>query len=221
MELGTGLVLNQQTLAAKFPGVTVPTRANVEWTIAPNKIDVKWQTSIGTNGVGTLQPSEGAAKSRLSPIPGITTWAQFKQHVLTLEPWRFGFRGQQNNERKLRTSFHRTGRASLMRFMDEDVPTLHRHLSGLTAHHFNLSDPSDYAAFLNLVQHHGYRTPILDWTWSPFVATYFAFEGIPSRSDKNAKVRIFVMNVREWNMSTLRAPAMMPGHVHLTFAAAS
>jgi hypothetical protein len=217
MELGTGLVLNQQTLAAKFPGVVVPARANVEWIIVPGKIDVTWQTGIGTNGVGTLLPSEGGGKSQLLPISGITTWAQFKQYVLTLEHWRFAFRGQQNSEWKLRSSFHRTGRTSLMRFMDEDVPALHRHLSGLTAHHFNLSDPLDYAAFLNLVQHHGYPTPILDWTQSPFVAAYFAFEGIRSRSDEGAKVRIFIMNVREWNVSSLRAHAMMPGHVHLTF----
>jgi hypothetical protein len=214
--LGTGLILDQQTLAQKFPGVVVPASANIDWTIGSHKIDVKWQTNIGTNGVGTLLPSQAAGKSQLVPVPGITTWAQFKHYVLGLEPWRFAFRGQQNSGWKLRTSFHRTGRASLMRFMDEDVPALHRHLSGLTAHHFNLSDRLDYAAFLNLVQHHGYPTPILDWTHSPFVAAYFAFEGIRRRRADGAQVRIFIMEAREWNMSLLRAPTMMPGHVHIT-----
>ncbi|MGB0087495.1 MAG: FRG domain-containing protein, partial [Rhodomicrobiaceae bacterium] len=127
------------------------------------------------------------------------------------------YRGHGNSRWKLRTSFHRTGRASLMKFMNQDVPALHRHLSGLTIHHFNLGDALDYAAFLNLAQHHGYPTPILDWTQSPFVAAYFAFKDLhKNNTATDQKARILILDAREWAGSYERAQVLMPGFLHMT-----
>jgi hypothetical protein len=100
--------------------------------------------------------------------------------------------------------------------MMQDVPALHRHLSGLTTHHFNLSDRFDYAAFLNLAQHHGYPPPILDWTHSPFVAAYFAFKDLRRNNlEADQKVRILILDAREWNKNE-RAQVLMPGFLHMT-----
>jgi FRG domain len=90
---------------------------------------------------------------------------EFKAFANGLEHRRYIFRGQRELLR-LRTGFHRTGRADLSRFLANDIQTLHRHLSSRMGHIFNLSIPDENGAFFNLVQHHGYPTPLLDWTYS-------------------------------------------------------
>src|SRR4029077_12878751 len=113
--------------------------------------------------------------------------------VCNLEHRRYIFRGQSKLLR-LRITFHRTGRADLARFLEVDMKTLHRHLSLRTSHVFNRDMPDENGAFFNLVQHHGYPTPLLDWTSSPFVPAFFAYPRLKNTeavlADAEEKVRI-------------------------------
>jgi hypothetical protein len=179
-----------------FPQAQFPQMANVTLRFGQRTLRVTWTTPIGTNGTATLHHSKAARPSTYRGERGVRTWAQFKKFVLGLEPNRFIFRGQSRAYR-LRTAFHRTNRKDMLAYLNEDVPMLHRMLSSRTRHLFNLRDGIENAAFLNLIQHHGFPTPLLDWSYSPFVAAFFAYATSTSPTSSQ-KVRIFMFDRKAW-----------------------
>ena len=175
----TGLVSTWESIKQNYSAdVRMPNHVDVTGKWDDASLEMTWTSDIGTSGTCSFPKSDAEKPSAL--VPSAMNWKEYKAYVAELEGKRFLFRGQ-NKPWRLRTSYHRTGRADLHRYLNEDIKILHKHLSGKTKHFFNLQNPDENGAFFNLVQHHGYPTPLLDWTYSPYVAVFFAYRGISNK----------------------------------------
>ncbi len=143
------------------------------------------------------------------------SWDEFKSHVSSMSKLSYLFRGQEKPW-SLCTSFHRRGRYRISEFIRKDVKQLHQKLSAITSHFFDLTVSDQNGAFFNLLQHHGYPTPLLDWSHSPYVAAFFAFRDRPIGYDGGEVVRIYVFNNQEWQNRYRQIPNLDPSFPHLS-----
>jgi hypothetical protein len=206
----TGDPSNWIQISSLFAANTVcPRRAEADFELDNGVLKVRWRTDIETFGSADIVATRAEEPSEYEPLAEVSNWAEFKSYVIGLDHRRYIFRGQRNPLR-LRTGFHRTGRADLIRFLTQDIPTLHRHLSQRTTHIFNLSIAEQNGAFFNLVQHHGYPTPLLDWTYSPYVGAFFAYQKVKNsealKATADDKVRIFMFDQMHWRSTYIQIP---------------
>jgi len=175
LDRSSGNAIPLQDIAGKYPDVIFPKYSDVKGSVDKVALTLNWTTDLETVNNCVLPRSKADQPSEL--VATERNWGTYKERVSAELPKRFLFRGQ-NGTWRLRTSFHRSGRADLHAFLDNDIAALHRQLSARTKHIFNLQIGDENGAFFNLVQHHGYPTPLLDWTYSPYVAAFFAYRGI-------------------------------------------
>ena len=200
-----------------FPGWTMPRVVDIEIEWTDHQLRISSKTNVGRITNSTMQR---LPPDRASELPARSlSWEDFKAYVASLARRNLLFRGQSQAWR-LRTSFHRKGRADVMRFQHEDLQELYKQLSARTRHVFNLLLPDEYGAFLNLIQHHGYPTPILDWTYSPYVAAFFAYRGVSNedaaKSDPTATVRIHVLDQARWKSEQRMFLILGPSELHFS-----
>lgn len=151
-----------------------------------NKLVGKWNTDIGTNGNFSADKAQEYTNNDAYTM----SWTQFKSEIK--ENGKYWYRGQPNIF-KLRTSYHRSGRADLVRYNLCDVRNFHNEYSN-GGEDFDLRVDVEYLSLLYLAQHYGKDTPLLDWTRSPYIAAYFAFY----KKTESEYVTIFQFDQVKW-----------------------
>jgi hypothetical protein len=152
-----------------------------------------WRGDTGVTGAFKLEN----ALTIKSPPDQVMQWNSFKDYVANLvrNPSEHLFRGQGSNEWRLITSFHRLNRYDLVRYRDAESRKLAMELSARLGRRYDISNGNDFGAVLSLAQHHGFPTPLLDWSRSPYIAAYFALSDLIKAA---SHARIFVLNLGEW-----------------------
>lgn len=181
-----------------FGGGTFPESAKATLSLRDDELFVTWDSSIDTGGQAHLLRSLADEKSELKSRRRYT-WQEFKDEVSESGHYRYIYRGQQDSSWRLRTAFHRSGRFNLRKYTKMYLPIVHQHIIPHTNIIFDRDNPAQNGAFLSLAQHHGFPTPLLDWSYSPFVAVFFAFRGMTNSVALDGKsARVFVFDKGGW-----------------------
>ena len=129
----------------------------------------------------------------------LSFWQEFHQKVRNLKSKRgYVWRGQKKDEDNgwfLQSSFNRKVQS---KDQHDRAKKLKRHLDNFKEA-MNKSYPNvlpqDDVDVWALGQHYGLKTPLLDWTLSPYIAAYFAFNEGNDPNDRNDRYRyVYALN---------------------------
>jgi FRG domain len=121
----------------------------------------------------------------------VSTWAEYRDLVDSEEMRSWGFRGQADASWKLFSGLSRSlkqGNVHRSAWQGQEARILRLFKAKAHLHVDHVPPDDDAYQWLALMQHHGAPTRLLDITWSPYVALFFALE----RATKPAAVWAFL-----------------------------
>lgn len=113
------------------------------------------------------------------------------------------YRGQRDSNWEIKTSFERLCDSTPIKSADREFVerALIRDFKR-SFHHYSSNCPDDSSTieWLSIMQHHGAPTRLVDFSYSPYVAAYFAIEDAIS-NDENSMASIWAID-QKWAMET-------------------
>lgn len=134
----------------------------------------------------------------------LVTWDEYKAQASAdlRASGAYIYRGQRDAGWALRPTLYRTSLVrsyeELKMYADYVLPQVHEKVEAWVGRAWDLSEPTGLAEFLAFIQHNGFPTPLLDWTKSPYVAAYFAFESLDPFSVQSEYVSIYAFDQKLW-----------------------
>ena len=133
------------------------------------------------------------------------TWTEYKAKASQdLDSYgAYIYRGQRLASWGLTSTVHRTALVrsipDITGYVNYMVPRVHDAIEAWTGRNWDLSKPMALAEFLAFLQHNGFPTPLLDWTASPYIAAYFAFEAVNHFAPQQENVSVYSFNQLTWS----------------------
>jgi hypothetical protein len=121
-------------------------------------------------------------------------------------PQKWLFRGQPDTRWDLLPSVHRGYSRQQERYLTNEFRVRAR------SRYSRCPDNDDYSGWLALMQHYGLPTRLLDWTYSPLVAAFFAVhpDYAPPQADPQRDACIWALSAGELNESQGFEPLIFP-----------
>lgn len=127
-------------------------------------------------------------------------WARFKEAIsgIAKENYDLLYRGQCNSAWGLTSSWHRIAPGSNPSLYWPLLRQVLDHVTTWSNQAWDLDNNEDVASFLGFLQHHGFPTPLVDWTMSPYIASFFGFAGVDERNPQCDSIAVYAFDHRTY-----------------------
>ena len=132
------------------------------------------------------------------------TWKEYKEITSNQieEDGSYICRGQRDSSWTLISTLMRTDLVQSLNdfqsYFSFVLPQVLEKIEAWEGRTWDLSNHLGSAEFSAYLQHNGFPTPLLDWSYSPYVAAYFAFEGVDHFDPQTDNVSIYCFNQKPW-----------------------
>ena len=135
------------------------------------------------------------------PVTRIEDWRHFtsllEQDFFNRTDTQLMFRGHRRYDWSMMPTLGRLVSSGIVtqQLADDQLALFRQSIRGRTTDHSLLIDDEQEDELWSIGQHHGLMTPLLDWTYSPYVALFFAFSKEDQDDEKDNPYRaVYVLN---------------------------